>query len=59
MAPSEVIDYVIVHEFTHEEPPNHGPRYWRRVVQHVTDYQEQGEWLKENGHRLVFDDSRS
>lgn len=58
MAPPEVVDYVIVHELAHEEHPNHGSRFWRLVAQHMPDYQEQGEWLKENGHWLVFDRSR-
>jgi len=57
MAPPDVIDYVIAHELAHEEHPNHGPRFWRLVAQHVPDYQERGEWLKENGHCLVFDGS--
>jgi len=59
MAPPGVIDYVIVHELAHEEHPNHGSRFWRRVAQHVPDYQEKGEWLEENGHCLVFDGVRA
>ena len=55
MAPTEIVDYVIAHELAHEEHPNHGPRFWRLVAQHVPDYQERGEWLKKNGHRLIFD----
>jgi len=54
MAPPEIVDYVIAHELAHEEHPNHGPRFWRLVAQHVPDYQERGEWLKDNGHRLIF-----
>lgn len=54
MAPPEVIDYVIVHELAHAEHPNHGPRFWRLVKQHVPDYEAKNEWLKENGHRLLF-----
>lgn len=54
MAPPEIVDYVIAHELAHEEHPNHGPRFWRLVAQHVPDYQENGEWLEENGHRLIF-----
>ncbi len=57
MAPPEVVDYVIAHELAHEEHPNHGPRFWRLVAQHVPDYREKGEWLEENGHRLIFDRS--
>lgn len=54
MAPSDVVDYVIVHELAHAEHPNHGPRFWRLVEQHVPDYEAKNEWLKENGTRLVF-----
>jgi predicted metal-dependent hydrolase len=57
MAPPDVVDYVIVHELAHAEHPNHGPRFWRLVEQHVPDYEEKNEWLKENGTRLVFDGS--
>ncbi len=54
MAPPEIVDYVIAHELAHEEHPNHGSRFWRLVAQHVPDYQERGEWLEKNGHRLTF-----
>jgi hypothetical protein len=59
MAPPDVVDYVIVHELAHAEHPNHGPRFWRLVGQHVPDYEAKNEWLKENGTRLVFDGLRS
>jgi len=54
MAPPDVVDYVIVHELAHAEHPNHGPRFWRLVGQHVPDYEAKNEWLKENGTQLVF-----
>jgi Predicted metal-dependent hydrolase len=57
MAPPDVVDYVIVHELAHAEHPNHGPRFWRLVEQHVPDYEKKNEWLKENGTRLIFDGS--
>ena len=57
MAPADVIDYVIVHELAHAEHPNHGPRFWRLVEQHVPDYEAKNEWLKEKGTRLIFDGS--
>jgi hypothetical protein len=31
--------------------------FWRLVEQHVPDYEEKDEWLKENGTRLLFDGS--
>ena len=55
MAPPEVVDYVIVHELAHAEHPNHGPRFWRLVAQHVPGYEKLDDWLDENGHRLVFE----
>jgi predicted metal-dependent hydrolase len=57
MAPPDIVDYVIVHELAHAEHPNHGPRFWRLVEQHVPDYEAKNEWLKENGMRLIFDGS--
>lgn len=54
MAPPDIVDYVIVHELAHAEYPNHGPRFWRLVEQHVPDYQQKNEWLKENGTKLIF-----
>jgi len=57
MAPPDVVDYVIVHEMAHAEHPNHSPRFWRLVEQHVPDYESKNEWLKENGTRLIFDGS--
>jgi predicted metal-dependent hydrolase len=54
MAPSEVVDYVIVHELAHAEHPNHGRRFWRLVAGHVPGYERLDDWLDENGHRLVF-----
>jgi predicted metal-dependent hydrolase len=55
MAPPEVVDYVIAHELAHAEHPNHGPRFWRLVAEHVPGHEERDDWLDENGHRLGFD----
>jgi Predicted metal-dependent hydrolase len=57
MASPDIVDYVIVHELAHAEHPNHGPRFWRLVEQHVPDYEKKNEWLEENGTRLIFDGS--
>lgn len=54
MAPPDVIDYVIVHELAHAEHPNHGPRFWRLIEEHVPDYEAKNEWLKENSTQLTF-----
>lgn len=54
MAPPDIVDYLIVHELAHAEHPNHGPRFWRLVAQHVPDYEAKNKWLKENSPRLVY-----
>ena len=54
MAPPNVVDYVIVHELAHAEHPNHGPRFWRLVAQHMPDYEAKNAWLKENSPRLIY-----
>lgn len=54
MAPRDIVDYVLVHELAHAEHPNHGPRFWRLVAQHVPDYEDKNEWLKENSPQLIY-----
>lgn len=51
-APTEVIDYVIVHELCHLEHHNHSKRYWDFVLHHMPNYKERSQWLKVNGYRL-------
>jgi len=52
MAPSPVIDYVVVHEFAHMQEKNHSGRFWDLVGNTITDYKKQRIWLKDNGHTL-------
>ena len=53
LAPSEVIDYVVVHELCHRKELNHSPRFWAEVARVLPDYKRQERWLKENGKRLM------
>jgi predicted metal-dependent hydrolase len=55
MAPMRIIDYVIVHELVHLKDRSHSRRYWRQVESLLPDYQQQVNWLKENGHLLSID----
>jgi len=55
MAPSEVIDYVIVHELVHLRIRNHSKHYWKSVREILPDYQDRLNWLDENGHHLNLD----
>lgn len=50
MAPSEVIDYVIVHELCHTIHKNHSKDFWELVSQITPKYKEYILFLKNNGH---------
>lgn len=53
-APTEVIDYVIVHELAHLIEMNHSPRFWKVVEDVMPDYQLKEKWLKQHGHLCQF-----
>jgi predicted metal-dependent hydrolase len=52
MAPPEVIDYVIVHEYCHSLHPNHSEAFWKSVEIIVPDYRIHYAWLRDNSHIL-------
>ncbi|MFA5498860.1 MAG: SprT family zinc-dependent metalloprotease [Candidatus Cloacimonadia bacterium] len=54
MAPTEVIDYVIIHELVHLEIKNHSKCFWDEVEELCPDYKVKRRWLKENGERLIL-----
>ncbi|MCB0524280.1 MAG: M48 family metallopeptidase [Lewinellaceae bacterium] len=47
-APTDVQDYVIVHELAHLVELNHSDRFWSLVEKYVPDYPEKERWLKKN-----------
>lgn len=51
-APSDVLDYVIVHELAHIKVLNHSREFWALVAGAVPDYKEKRKWLKKNGDSL-------
>lgn len=53
LAPSDVLDYVVVHELCHRKEMNHSNQFWREVEKILPDYPAQKKWLKENGERLI------
>lgn len=57
MVPVDVMDYVIIHELTHMNEPNHSFRFWSLVAIRCPAYQKHRLWLKHNTHLLqpVFD----
>lgn len=54
LAPSEVIDYVIIHELTHLVEMNHSDRFWSIVSKIVPSYKESEKFLKMYNHSLDF-----
>lgn len=54
MAPSDVIDYVIVHELAHLRESNHTDAFWSIVAEHDPDYEAHAHWLEENSTQLIF-----
>ena len=55
MAPTEMIDYVIVHELYHLTHPNHSRAFWGCVGSVVPDYKQKRRWLRDNTHLLTLD----
>ena len=49
LAPSEVLDYVVVHELCHRKEMNHSKAFWIEVEKVLPDYRDMVKWLKEEG----------
>lgn len=47
-APSQVVDYLIIHELMHRREMNHSTRYWKHVAQAFPDYRSAEQWLKKS-----------
>ena len=52
MAPSECLDYVVIHELCHLYEFDHSPAFWKRVEQYQKDYKVWKKWLKDNNSVL-------
>ncbi len=46
LAPHRIIDYVVIHELCHLLEHNHSSRYWKLLEQHVPDWRDCRDWLK-------------
>ena len=55
MAPSAVVDSVVVHELCHLLHMHHGPEFWALVKRVLPHYEDAKKWLKEEGHGLGLD----
>lgn len=52
-APTEIVDYVVVHELSHLRHLNHSAAFWVTVERVMPDYRQRRQWLRDNGWRLV------
>ena len=51
LMPSEILDYVVVHELAHRIQMNHSAAFWAEVGKILPDYRERRQWLKVNGQK--------
>ena len=51
--PASVVDYIIWHELTHLDHPNHSPRFWRAVATVCSDWREAERWLRRHGREIL------
>ena len=53
LAPSEVIDYVVVHELCHRKEMNHSKAFWSEVEKVLPGYKAQVKWLNDEGGNIM------
>ena len=51
--PTEILDYVVVHELCHRKQMNHSRLFWMEVEKVLPDYQVRQRWLKQNSGRYL------
>lgn len=52
MAPSSVLDYIVLHEMCHMMHMNHSKEFWDLIERIMPDYKKRREWLKMYGFKL-------
>lgn len=53
LAPSEVLDSVVVHELCHRKHMDHSAAFYREIERVMPDYHQRHSWLKQNGSSLI------
>lgn len=54
-APSEVMDYVIIHELAHTKQMNHSQKFWDLVEEKMPRWKLYRDWLRENGNEIEME----
>ena len=52
MLPSDVIEYIVIHELAHLKELNHSKKFWEEVKLLLPDYKDRQTWLKNNSYRF-------
>ena len=53
LAPTEVMDSVIVHELCHLKYMNHSKEFYQEVLRVCPNYKQSDRWLKQNGAGII------
>lgn len=53
LAPTKVLEYVVIHEICHIQERNHSASFWNLVEKYCPDYKIHRLWLKQNGQRIM------
>lgn len=53
LAPSEVLDSVVVHELCHRKEMNHSDKFYAEVLRVFPDYWKWDQWLKDYGELMM------
>ncbi len=54
LAPSEVAEYVVIHELAHLQHQNHSSNFWNLVENHCPQFKQHKKWLKDNHVQFEF-----
>lgn len=54
-APSQVMEYVIIHELCHTVQMNHSRKFWELVESKMPNWREYRNWLRENGGEIEME----
>jgi predicted metal-dependent hydrolase len=54
LMPSDVREYVLVHELMHLKQPNHSRRFWRLVEGACPGFRDAERWLRKHGPSLFW-----
>lgn len=52
LCPSDVLDYVVVHELAHLRYGGHGKRFWQLVERHYGDHHAARKWLRDHNDEI-------